>query len=251
MTKENYFQPNNRLLTNSKIKDYSICPNYFFRKHIMGEIKDDYKYHFAIGGAVDDILTQIKSKDKFICVSRRNLKNPPIDHIELNPTQYEEVMSLAIAVEETNAWQELQMWPDGFQNIIQAPLLESNKYFDCLAGIPDHYYIENDTCYITDLKTSQTIDENKYYWHSLEYGYQQQLAIYKIILKYIYPEIEEFVCRHIVVEKRKNVYPVKTFKFTKEMIEMGATSAKETILKIIKDTEFIKFNPTWEKSITL
>lgn len=252
ITKDNYFEVNNHALTNSKMKDFTICKNYFYRKHIKGEIERENKSHFAVGGAVDDLLTQVRSKDKYVVVKRRNLKNPPDGVIEVNEAQYEEIMGLASAVENTTAWKDLHKLNGSFQEILCVPY-DLGKHFNCLAGIPDHYYIDDDTstCYITDLKTTQTINPDKFYWTCKEYGYFKQLAFYKYLIHKLNPDIKHFECRIIAVEKRKDVWGVETFVLSPKEIQCAHDEVMSLIEQIKQEKEFKKRDATWEDAIII
>ena len=118
ITQEQYFALNNKILTRSKIMDYLKCPNYFYRKHITGEIaKKNNNPAFAIGGGVDDLLAQIETSRNII-VFEGDRRKPAInaEYRELiesgknvvTSAQYDQIIGLASAVEETTAYKQIK-----------------------------------------------------------------------------------------------------------------------------------------------
>jgi hypothetical protein len=239
ITNENYYQPNNKGLSQSKIKSYLQCPNYFYRRHILGEveIKSDA---FTIGGAVDDLLTDIDNidKNKYVVVSRRNLKSPPTDYIEMNQKQYDEILSIASAVENTSAYKFIKE-KFIFQEIVQVPA-DLGKYFSCYLGKPDAYYIDDKNhLWLVDLKTAATVDNKRYFYNAQSYYYFQQLWFYAFLLKLKYPHIKTLSYWHLAVEK-KEPFNVKLFRIPNLYVENCESHMLSTIQTIAADTEFKK-----------
>ncbi len=251
LTLDNYFTPCNGCLTNSKIKDYLKCPAYFKGKHITGEVKDKQKAAYLIGGVVDDLLTMLDTKDrnKYVVVSRRNLKNPPDGYVEVLDSQYDEIIGIADAVDRTTAYNELRE-TGTFQQILEFPM-DLGAHFNRLAGIPDHIIIDGNTCIITDLKTSQTIDPKRYLYSCLEYGYFGQQAVYQYLVSLLYPEVTKYVSRHLVVEKTPNIYNVATFILDQDRIEHAKEVMLDTIDIIKNDSTFAKKDATWKDATTI
>ena len=63
ITKANYFKAANGVLSTSKIKDYLLDPNYFYRKHVLGEFPPKITDALIMGSAIDLWLTD--SYEKF------------------------------------------------------------------------------------------------------------------------------------------------------------------------------------------
>lgn len=256
--KEDYFKTNNRVLTRSRLTDYIKCPNFFYRKHITGEIKKEEKKAFAIGSAVDELLTTMSNMDKYVVISgdgrtkevkeQRQLAEEA-GLIVLSEDDYNTILGLANAIEATTAWQDLKKKGE-FQALV-AMDIKIGEHFDHLAGLPDHLLIEGDTCFISDLKTSMTIDKNKYYYHCKEYGYFLQAALYRFIIGVNHPEIKKFVNQHIVVEKAKDLWRVQCFELPQEEVDKAMAIIKETIVAIENDKDFKKKDATWGDSILL
>lgn len=255
LTKENYFSTNNGYLTNSKIGDFLKCHEYFYKKHITGEIKEEPTSAMTAGKITDELLTTDSINSKYFVAGDRRTKEGKEEAQEkieegysiITANQYEELMSLAIAVEQTDAYKQLK---DYVKQDILSVEMDLGEHFHGIAGIPDFYKIDHLTkkCKIIDLKTSNVIEPRKYYYHCLEFGYFRQLAMYSILLKAKYPEITEFEYYHLVVDKTKNINHVRTFQLANFDVEIEIDYLNN-IFKAIKEVkEFKKYNPRFEDS---
>ena len=106
----NYFTTKNKYISNSRIGDFLKDKNYFYKKHITGEIENKKTPAMEIGSAVDCWLTQGKEifKKNYKMVVRKNSKNPPADYIELNETNYNNICNMCEKVEKQKAFQDLK-----------------------------------------------------------------------------------------------------------------------------------------------
>lgn len=247
LTHDNYHTLENRHLTNSRIKDFQRCKSYFKKRHITGELKQKGKDAFIIGSAVDTWLTV--GKDAFIAgylvVTRRNLKNPPTDYIELNQTQYNEVVNMCTVLESQPAYQDLATHKA--QQIISAEF-EVNEHFNGLACIPDWVLMDGDTCVLTDLKTANNTDERKHHYKCLDFGYYMQFAVETLIIRMNHPEIKKFKYRHLVIDKDPDgINTPYTFILDNEQVEAHLRILeKELIPMISKEREYNPKTVTWE-----
>ena len=246
-----YFDPSkNRYLSNSKLGDYLKCPNYFHRKHVLFTVPDKRTDAMLVGSAVDTWLTDGKEafERKYICVSRRNLKNPAPDVVELNMTQYNQVVALCRAVEATTAYQEVKN--HRAQQILSEDLAIGD--FKGLCGIPDWYEIFGNECVITDLKTTMNADPIKYYYAALDYGYFRQQAMYQRLVKANNPNVTKFTSRHLVVEKDEDgINRVRAFILDQELIDIEKEIIEITIERIANDKHFKKLNADWDTALVL
>lgn len=258
ITQSQYFDLNNRVLSRSKIMDYMKCPNYFYRKHIKGDVVKEEKKAFTIGSAVDELLTTINNMSKYFVASADGRTKEGKEQRQFaeeagltvsSEDEYNTILGLANAIEATTAWQDLKKKGE-FQALVSMDI-KIGEHFDHLAGLPDHLLIEGDTCFISDLKTSMTIDKNKYYCHCKEYGYFLQAALYRFIIGINHPEIKKFVNQHIVVEKAKDLWRVQCFELPQEEVDKAMAVIKETIVAIENDKDFKKKDATWGDSILL
>jgi hypothetical protein len=74
------------------------------------------------------------------------------------------------------------------------------------------------------------------------------MAMYMILLKAKYPEVEYFSFRHIVVEKKKDIWPVKTFELNRQRIMEERRNLEQIFLDIANETEFKKQDASWENA---
>lgn len=256
LTPSNYFTAENKYLSNSKINDWFKCHNYFYKKHITHELVEDKTGAMVTGGAVDNILTDMKniSDGKYVVRqfngTTKEGKEETIRLREQGKTiltqkEYDDIMGMAIAVSETSAYKDLK--DHKAQDILHVDM-EIGPHFAGLCGIPDWYTIVGDMCIITDLKTSRVIEEKRYYYHAREYGYFRQLALYGMMLQKLHPEIEEFVYRHLVVCKDKNVWTVKAFIIDGNEVKKAAGYICDAIEQISNEKDFKKEDASWESA---
>jgi uncharacterized protein YfkK (UPF0435 family) len=252
LTKNNYFSIENKYISNSRINDWLKDKNYFYKKHITGEIENKKTTPMLIGSAVDTWLTGCRKdfENQYIVVSRRNLKNPPIRITELTQTQYNEIVSICESVERQDAYKEMK--DHQTQQILTMPM-DLGK-FEGLCGIPDWFSIKGDKAVITDLKTAeQAKSAIKYHYHCLDYGYYRQMAVYDLLIRHNYPEVKEIEHRHLVVEKDSDdVNKVYTFILSAERVNMEKENILTNILPDIKkETEFAPSNIKWEDAVVI
>lgn len=258
LTKENYFSLNNKALTNSKIKTYLQCPNYFYRLYISGEVEKEFKKAFNIGDAVDNILTQRDEMTNYaVCEAKRTTKEGKKEAANLefagktviSRTDYNLIVNIADAVIKTSAYAEI-LKNFVFQEILETPA-DLGEHFKVLAGRPDAYRINSDgVCDLLDLKTTINIDPDKFYYSAISYGYFKQLWIYAFLLKVKYPEIKSFRYWHLAVEK-KEPYRVELFSIPNKYVDDCEQDILETIQKIATDKEFKKKDASFKSPTPL
>jgi len=245
ITKDQYFSVNNRCLTRSKIMDYQKSPEYFYKKHVLGAISQEYKDAFKQGSAVDDLLAQIDNQNRYmVCEHDGRTKEGKAERAEaeasgaiiLSKEDYYLIMGLASAVEQTSAYKELAGYER--QKLLQVDM-ELGQHFSTLAALPDFIKITNRHAEIVDLKTSQTISPRKYYYHARDYGYYSQFALQIIILKAL-GWIDSYSCKHLVVEKQKDIWNTEVFEFNEADIEVEMHRLLAVISEIKHDKIFAK-----------
>lgn len=253
ITNDNYFSLDNKGLSQSKIKAYLQCPNYFYRSCISGTLKREFKKAFAIGDAVDGILTRATEKDNYaVCENDGRTKAGKEERANLefngktviSRADFDAIIDIADAVERTDAYKEIAS-TFTFQEIIEVPM-ELGEHFSALYGKLDAYRINEDgVCDLLDVKTSVTVDERKYFYKFFSLGYHIQLFFYSMLLKSKYAEkIKSFRFYHLAVEKTEP-YNVKLFSIPLGNVMECETLVMETINKIAQDTTFEKANPSF------
>lgn len=252
LNKNNYFTIENHYISNSRISDWLKDKHYFKLKHITGEIENKKTTPMLLGSACDRWLTAGKDTflKEYIAVSRRNLKDPPKNIIELTPVQFEEVVAICESVERQDAFKELA---DHEKQRILTMDMDLGKFCG-LCGQIDFFKVEGSKATITDLKTAEQAKSSvKYHYHCLDYRYYAQMAVYDLLIRHNYPDVKEVTHRHLVVEKDPDgVNKVYTFILDAERVEMEKENILDNILLAIKsETEFAPSNVSWSDSVVI
>lgn len=259
VTPATYFDLNNRVLTRSKIKDFYIDKNYFFRKHIKGEVEKEAKKAFLIGSVVDELITMLDQKNKYAVVAGDGRTKAVKDeraymeaqgYTVISECDYETIMNISIAVEETDAYKKLIA--DGYvkQGILQHEI-SIGDHFDSIASMIDFYKIEGNKCTIVDLKTTQDIDPIRYHFKAISYWYYKQMSINTLLFNYCHPEVTEFEYYNLVVDKTKDIYHTRVFKLANSRVEMELKELQDIIMQIAAEKEFKKYNPSFDNAILI
>jgi len=229
ITKDNYFDPDTKAAHQSMLKDYFLCPNFFYRKNILHTVEQKESKAFDIGHAVDDILTETDSVDNYaIFEGDRRTKDGKTEYQALvdagkkviSQKDYDQIINICDAIYKTSAYKEI-FKSYNRQEIIQMPI-DLGEHFDSIVGKIDFFTIdENGVCYLNDMKTTRSIEDNKFFYSAKEYGYFFQLFVYSILLKYKYPEINSFEYS-ILAGETAEPYRVKYFKIPTQYIEQEA-----------------------------
>ena len=251
LTHKNYHSDENTYLSNSKINDYLKDPRYFKEKHIDKTLVEEPTDALILGQAVDTYLFYGKKKfeQMFKPVARRD-KKLQTSFIQLNQTQYTDVLSMVSAVQQTSAWRELKQYDT--QRVF-AIKVDVGKHFTGLCGMLDTFYHDTKTniAYIVDLKTAKTIDPKSYFWHCRSYGYFRQMAMYSILVEHTLAP-KKIVYRHLTVEKDpQGLHHVQTFEFHEQLIEDAKKELLSTIQDIKNDTEFARPDASFEFPILI
>lgn len=258
ITEQNYFDLDNKGLSQSKIKDYLKCPNYFYRKNISGEYVRPVKKAFQIGDAIDNILTQAETPDGYaVCENKRTTKAGKAEAADLefagkkviSRTDFNTIIEAADAVDKTEAYQEIKN-TFTFQEIIEIEK-ELGEHFKVLYGKLDAYRINSDgVCDLLDLKSAMTIEERQYFYKFFSFGYDKQIWFYAYLLKLKYPKIKSFRYWHLAVEKSEP-FRVKLFTIPNRFIDKCEKEMLATIDKIAHDKEFNKETVSFKSPIEL
>ncbi len=253
LTHDNYHTLDNRYLTNSRIRDWIKDKRFFYERHISGErpgiVMTDA---LRVGKAVDTYLFEGEKafRDKFIAVTRRNIKNPPINHTELTEKQYDDIERMMEVLNRQPAVKDLSDYET--QKIITTDM-PIGDHFCGLAGIPDWIKIDGDTCHLVDLKTVWDSDDRKYHYKCVDFGYYRQFAVMTIIIRKNHPEVKNFTYRHLGVEKDKDgIFSPFAFYLANEQVELQVEFILDNIIPTLsKEKDFNPKEITWEEAITI
>lgn len=187
---------------------------------------------------------------RFICVSRRNLKNPPAGVVELNQSQFDEVTNMCETIERQPAYQALA--DHDAQKIISAEL-PLGEHFIGLSAIPDWIKIDGDSVILTDLKTAQNGNDYKHHWNCFKYGYYRQFAVETIILNTLSEKPLDFTYRHLLIEKDPDGVNIPyAYIIDESRVNAEIDNLIDNILPAISSEK--EFNPksvSWENAITI
>ena len=245
---DDYFEPGNNLLSGSKIKDYIKDKEFFYKKHIAGEIETPITDALIIGSAVDCWLSEGRKifDEKYIVFgkgTKRNKAHPDFKH-HLTETIYNQIVAMCTKAEKQPAFHDLA---DYEKQIILKAKMNLGVHFKYLSGIPDWFKVDGDTCIIVDLKTAQSASNFKYHYHCLEFGYYFQQAVYQYLLKKLNPGIEKFVSKHWVIEKdRDDIYNSYTFNLSQARIDKEKEKLEIILDDIKKEKDFTPRVTSWE-----
>ena len=252
LTPRNYYTEKNKYLSNSKLNDWFFDKQYFYYKWIINKIpREEMTKALTIGKAVDCYIFDgvKKFKRKFKPVERRDLKNPPSRYTEMTINDFEQALEMGETIRKQSCFKILQSF--SYQTILQVNY--DLQYFKGLCGIPDWFKVIGDKAFIVDLKTSSTINPNKYHYHCLEYGYYNQQAFYQILLQLINPKIVNFESRHLTLAKNdnKNFYTCEMFKLDQDIIDERKELIKQEFEKIKEEKDWFPKDANWNDPILI
>ena len=239
ITDKNYYDVNNKGLSQSKIKRYEQDPNYMYRSYISGELEKKDTKAFLVGREVDSILTEMdKAQNTVLSIypdfRKKEAREWKVDQEFAGKTvvtnkEYEQIMATAIAVQSTSIWKEIEK-DYTMQEVIQIPQ-ELGEHFDCLYGKLDAYKIDEEgICDLTDLKTSITVNQRQFFYKAKDLGYFKQLWMYSYLLMKKYPQINGFRYWFVVAEKSEP-YRVALFRVDNALVE----NCEDDMLRLISD----------------
>ncbi len=260
MTEEQYYSVNNRILTQSKVKDFLKDPEYFYKKHITGEISKSVSDAMIVGNAIDCWITEGKNAyRKKYYVPKKDNGNPAnrdknaSDYIyQLTPAMEEMVREICEKVEEEPVYHDLLK---NYERQKKLVVKDDNlgPYFDYLAGIPDFIKFKDDKCIIVDYKTAPSIDSKSYYYKCYDLGYFLQQAMYQMLVEKLYPEITEFESYHFVTAKDNDaIYQSQIFYMNQHLIEIEKRHLEMEIYYHLAQKESFGRNLAgWHRAIML
>lgn len=208
-------------ISRSMLVDYLKSPAYYKEKHVLGSIEHKTSPAMILGSAVDCYLTEGK-KTFFSRYSQKQEEGKT----RLTPAVYKQALSLSEAVLKTSAYKWIKK-----NAYLSQPILVGQCNGVWIKGKLDWLTLKGDTAYVDDLKTSKTIEPNKYYWHAKTYGYFLQAAFYRMLVLQNYQHISKVVVRHLVVSKED--WPiVKTFEISPAEMDAADILISETLMSI-------------------
>jgi hypothetical protein len=121
-----------------------------------------------------------------------------------------------------------------------------------ICGMLDFLLVDGDSAIIVDLKTSNTIDPRKYYWHCYDYNYFLQAAFYKTLVLANYPEVKIVSFYHLAVEKDPDMlYNCAVFQFDNAIINDHVEIMKAELRELRKESEFAPKSVGWRDKVLI
>jgi hypothetical protein len=245
LNSKNYFTKKNPYISSSKLSTFLKDKYLYKRKYINWEPQEKTD-SLIIGSAVDCLLTNTKSKfnKEFLVVDRRSSKTED-NRMQLNQAMLEKVLKIVNSVQQQSIWQDLKK-PNWKKQTI---LVDENLG---ICGMLDFLTVNGDHAIIVDLKTSNTIDPKKYYYHCWDYNYFLQSAFYTTLVKTNYPEVRKVDFYHLAVEKDPDeLYNCALFQFDKDIIAHEVDRMKAGLLELRQEKYFHPKTVGWKDKIII
>lgn len=241
LTFKNYYTDKNTYLSNSKLKDFIKDKEYFYKKHIEHSIEKQVTPSMQIGSAVDCYLTK-SEKDfhkKYTCAVLKK-DDPELFEENKNTTKtvlpkamYEKVMNMVANATRVTAFNRISKMKK--QVILQMDM--PINMFSGICGVPDCIEINGNRAVCLDVKTSRDVEPRKYYRICLDNFYFMQLAVYGLLIKYNYPDVEHIDYYHFVIGNN-GLYPVKLYKINDVDVEDAKQFMLSKIDELVNEKEF-------------
>ena len=253
LNKDNYFLAENTALSSTKIKDFLRSKEMFYRRYVLGTEKVEQSPSILIGRLLDRIIEQM-TMHYFNRSYKRAVKkkdNPTEYDLQkewdpekiLSPAIYDAVVGMAEKMLRAPflEFYQKRSYKKFKQIILQFPYKEIP-----ICGMLDRLTIVGRTAYIDDLKTSSVgkmQTPESWYYHCLHFGYFIQLAVYKWLVEQTTSDIDEVICRHIVIGTSKfDAYPIKLYRIPNSLLE-------EPLQLFFKTAEAISVEKEWKDTL--
>jgi len=288
LTRDNYHTTENKSISSTKVKDFLKSKELYYKRHIEGSIKSDDTTSITLGRIVDKVLEQgtlhffhrtyqlkvLKKVDKDLFNKQKK-----IERRILPPAMYHAAIAICEKVLRSPfyKWYGDRKLKSMKQLILQQPYRFESKSVKndirdtqdkkigittiakienvSICGMLDRLTFDKDTAYIDDYKTSamsQMKSSNSWVYLCYSYGYFIQMAVYRWLVQQQFPEMEHYVCRHIVLgTSAADLYPIKLFVIPDEYIDEAEKIFFETVEAITLEQEWIDPLPTWDNVETL
>lgn len=246
LTKSNYFTKKNTYISSSKLSTFLKDKYLYKRKYIDWEPQEKTD-SLIIGSAVDTLLTGTLAKynKEFVLVDRRSSKETADKRTQITATMWDKINGIILSVQRQSIWADLKQKKWKKQTILADDTLG-------ICGMLDFLTVNGDHAIIVDLKTSNTIDPKKYYYHCWDYNYFMQAAFYTTLVKANYPEVRRVDFYHFAVEKDADeLYNCALFQFDKDIIAHEVDRMKAGLLQLRQEKEFKPLDVGWKDKIII
>jgi len=259
ITKHNYHTPENKYISNSRIKLF-VQSKEMYKKRYVDLQPQDLSKSLKIGqmvdcafetGNIETMLNDFPIKYKRTCTEKKDPDQYAFETEELKgmvtPAEQAEAFGMAnkILGSELYQWYKKKGMRRYFQKVV---------HDDILCGMLDVLVVddENKICYIDDLKTSTPSDMAspiRWYWKCMKYGYFNQMVVYKHFIQKKYPDYE-VICRHMVIGSAEP-NEIQLYIIDPELIDNKINWMYDMAERIKNEKEWVDHIPTWDEAIIL
>jgi hypothetical protein len=238
-----YYNSDYSMISQTMLKDFMKSKQYYKKKYIDKILPSEDSEVYKVGTAVDIYVKHGKQEFLSHFSTRVLKKNNPAEYTAQKFNNYSKHI-----ITETNWWvvksvsEYLLSIPDvQFLNkhCLKDAILKHNN----LIGELDYLYLDGEQAVIVDLKTAENIDKRPFFYKALEYGYNTQLAYYRMLVRLNYPEIKNVKC-YILAAKKDRFIPSACF------YEVSATvmDKQEEVIKnaLVELQACIDGEKTWD-----
>lgn len=261
LTHDNYYTAENVCISNSKISDFLLSKEYFYRRHITHELTSDDTVPIKIGKMVDAIVcgnpvpyeVKVLKRDNPELFERQ--KEMP-DTAFVTESQWNEAQGRAQAITKEPFYQWYLENKAEFQVIMQGALIvgDDNPKDIPICGQADVITVVGDTVYIDDFKSVSPMKiktPQHWYWTCEDMGYFRQMGNYAWMTAMKHPG-KKVVCRHVCVTKlRDEVWRVYLFNIPHERVAQGFKEFEKGLELLVATTNFIDEPITWDQAYDL
>ena len=283
LTKNNYYDPSNMGISNSKVRDFLTSRELFYGRHVDHSIPQDTTPAMTLGKMVDEIMERgsvkkfqqrylvkvLKKDDLTGYMKQQKIAAKEPDRIITEET-YAKVVRMGDKILRAPFYKEYKKKKALFQVPLWQPFMSwvkdpaSNSEF-ARQYVPDFdvcglldvltFDHKTSTVYIDDLKTTKSAsmkNPQSWYYKCVDMGYLRQMAFYRWLVIQAYPEFENYICRHVVISNEKtDMYPLKLFVIPNEMLKSPLEEFFSAAHAIAIEEKFIDILPSWSDAETL
>jgi hypothetical protein len=259
LTKENYFSPQNTAISSTKVRDFLKSKELYYKRYVTKELPYDITPSITLGQLVDSVIERgsleefkktytvsVLKRDNAELFEKQKTMDP--DKI-LTPDTYARVVAISDKILRSPFYNWYRNRSSQFQVPLQKHIVTKDSEFD-ICGMIDVLTIEPHTIYIDDLKTTNSSSiRSPMHWayHVRDYAYDRQMAVYRALVKEMYPSAERIICRHFVVSTSKaDMFPIKLYEFRSEQLDKPLEEFMQAAYAITKEQRWIDPLPSWD-----
>lgn len=258
----NYYTPANTCISNSKVSDFLLSREYYFKRHISRELDFKATVPIKIGRIVDAVFSQEKIPYMVKVLKRDDpdlfeIQKTMDDDLFVTEAQMEEGLMRGQAITREPFYQEYLKNGAKFQPILQAEIrwpdvasaIQICGMADVISEDDEHFYID-DCKSVSPMKLKSAAH---WYWNCIEMGYDRQMGAYAGMAQEMgLNNGKKIVCRHVVVTKeRDGVYKVRLFVLPEEMWDRGGQKFVKGVVALAAEKNWIDPPLNWNDAEVL